>query len=266
MRTESTPTGTLNELFNAMFWQASPYSWPVVGWPSDVESITREQAEAYFDIYYAPNNLTAILVGDFDSDEALALANRYFGRISRGDKAPPEVITEEVEQIAQKRFSAEADTNPQVSIRFHTVPFRHQDQAALDVMASVLRGRTGRLYQALVEEQDLVVGSPSAGHLNLKYGGFFSLSAQVKPGRDPAQVEAALLAEVEKLGSEPVSERELQKVKNQDLANSFRSLGSAQGIMQQLLFAEGLGDWKAINEDSGRLQARHARRCSEGCR
>ena len=255
MRTESTPTGKLNELFNAMFWQASPYSWPVVGWPSDVESITRDQAEAYFDIFYAPNNLTAILVGDFDSDEALTLARRYFGRIARGDKEPPEVITEEVEQIAQKRFSAEAATNPQVSIRFHTVPFRHQDQAALDVMASVLRGRTGRLYQALVEEQDLVVGSPSAGHLNLKHGGFFSLSAQVKPGRDPGQVEAALLAEVERLGSELVSDRELQKVKNQDLANSFRALGSAQGIMQQLLFAEGLGDWKAINEDSGRLQA-----------
>ena len=70
LRTDSTPIGKYREQFDAMFWQSSPYSWPVIGWPSDLEGMTREEAMAFFDIYYAPNNIAAALVGDFDVDRA----------------------------------------------------------------------------------------------------------------------------------------------------------------------------------------------------
>ena len=83
LRTDSTPTGKFQEQFESLFWQSSPYGWPVVGWPSDLEGITREEANAYFNLNYAPNNLTACLVGDFDPDQAKALATRYFGRLRR---------------------------------------------------------------------------------------------------------------------------------------------------------------------------------------
>jgi predicted Zn-dependent peptidase len=66
MRVESTPTGRFEEQFDTMFWQSSPYTWPVIGWPTDLEAITREQAQAYFDLNYAPNNIAACLVGDFE--------------------------------------------------------------------------------------------------------------------------------------------------------------------------------------------------------
>ncbi|HLV02827.1 MAG TPA: pitrilysin family protein, partial [Acidobacteriota bacterium] len=211
LRVESTPTGRLDEIFDTMFWQSSPYSWPVIGWASDVEAITRQHAEEYFSIYYAPNNITAVLVGDFDSDQALELAHKYFGRIPRGEKEPPEVITEEIVQDGEKRFHASADTNPQVGIRYHAVPFNHMDEFPLRVAAAILNGRTGRLYKSLVEEKEVAIGQPSATVRTLMYEGYFELGAQVKEGVDPAQVEAALLAEIERLRQEPVGERELQK-------------------------------------------------------
>ena len=90
LRTDSTPTGKFQEQFDAMFWGSSPYSWPVVGWPSDLEGMTRTEALDFFDTYYAPNNLVATLVGDFDPEHAVELAERYFGRIPRGVILPLE--------------------------------------------------------------------------------------------------------------------------------------------------------------------------------
>ena len=88
LRTDSTPTGKFQEEFESIFWESAPYSWPVVGWPSDLDAITREEARAYFDINYAPNNITACLVGDFDPPQAIELAKKYFGRLKRGPKDP----------------------------------------------------------------------------------------------------------------------------------------------------------------------------------
>ena len=76
LRLDSTPIGRFEEQFNAMFWMSSPYSWEVIGWPSDLEGITREEATDYFDVNYAPNNITAVLVGDFDPQDAIDLATR----------------------------------------------------------------------------------------------------------------------------------------------------------------------------------------------
>jgi predicted Zn-dependent peptidase len=251
---ESTPTGKFEEEFEAMFWQSSPYSHPVVGWPSDVESITRAQAERYFGTYYAPNNLTAVLVGDIDPDATLALARRYLERIPRGAAPPPEMLTVEVPQLAEKRFTAEAETNPEVDIRYHAVPFDHHDFFALQLLADLLNKRTGRLYR-LVEEQQVAVGEPYAMCRTLKYEGYFEMGAEVKDGRQPAEVEAALLAELDKLKADPVGDHELQKVKNQELANSYRRLQSNFFLALQLMLYDSEGNWRYLNESPAKLQA-----------
>ncbi|MBD3854180.1 MAG: insulinase family protein, partial [Acidobacteria bacterium] len=222
MRVESNPVAKYEEQFDFMFWGSLPYHHPVVGWPSDVESIGRASANEFFATYYAPNNITAALVGDFDSGEALALANEYFGRIPRGEEEPPPVVTEEIEQLAERRMTAQADTNPSVQIRWHAVPFAHRDFYALDVMDSVLNDRTGRLYKSLVESKQLATGEPYSSFSAMKYGGSLEISAELADGADHQLVEDALLAEIELLKTQPVSERELQKVKNQSLANSYR--------------------------------------------
>ena len=127
LRTESTPLGKYDEAFNALFWEASPYKWPVVGWPSDIPMYTLAQAKDYFATYYAPNNLTGVLVGDFKIAEVKPLLERYFGRIPRGQTEPPPVVTLEPKQLAEKRFNAEAETSPTVRIWWKGVPFVHKD-------------------------------------------------------------------------------------------------------------------------------------------
>jgi predicted Zn-dependent peptidase len=165
------------------------------------------------------------------------------------------VITDEVPQVAEKRFLAEADTNPEVTIRYHAVPFDHKDSYAYQLIADLLNRRTGRFYKALVEGQEVAVGEPSAFYRPLKYEGYFEVSAEVRDGRKPAEVEAALTAELAKLAKEPVGERELQKVKNQELANSFRRLQSNFFLMLQLLLYDSWSDWRYLNDSPARLQA-----------
>ncbi len=207
LRVESTPTGLADEAFDAMFWQSSPYSWPVIGWPSDVESISRTQAQEYFDTFYAPDNITAVIVGDFNPDKTLELAKEYFGRIPRGKTTPPQMITVEVDQVGEKRYTAEVDTNTRVILRYHTPPFNHADNYPLQLLADSLEGRSGRLYKALVEEKGLISGEPRVALNELKYGGYFEVSAEVKEGVQPETVEAAIREELEKLKTEPLGER-----------------------------------------------------------
>ena len=255
MRVESNPTARFEEQFDFMFWGSIPYHHPVIGWPSDVESINRAQAENFFNTFYAPNNITAALVGDFDTDEAVALAKKYFGRIPRGENDPPEIITEEIEQIQERRMTATADTNPSVQIRWHAVSFVNRDSYALDVMTEILSGRTGRFYKALVEEKGLATGEPYAYLSAQKFAGSVEVGAELVEGVNHQAVEAALLAEIELLKKEPVSERELAKVKNLNLADSFRRLQSNFYLLLQLHFYDVLGDWQYLNTSPAEIQA-----------
>jgi len=246
MRTESTPLGKYDESFNALFWEAHPYHWPVVGWASDIPSYTKAQADEYFATYYAPNNLVGVLVGDFRSAEVKPLLERYFGRIPRGKLEPPEVVTLEPKPLAEKRMNAEAETSPTVRVWWPGVPFVHKDGPPLDVLADVLSGRTGRLYKGLVVGKQ-IANEASASHDQKKYGGSFEVEVTVKDGKQPAEVEAAIYEELERLKQEAVPAEELQKVKNQQKANAYRRLANPVFIMFQLLLFEGLGDWRMIN-------------------
>jgi len=254
LRVDSTPTGKIDEQYDAMFWQSSPYSWSVIGWPSDLEGLTREEALSFFDVYYAPNNLTAALVGDFETEEAIRLAEKYFGRLKPGKTKPEVVRTREIEQLAEKRLIAYAETRPKVRIRYHTVADAHADEPALLMLASLLNGRTGRLYKSLVLEQKVAADAGAAVN-GMKFDGFFELIGVAREPNKPEDVEKALYAEVAVLADQLVGERELQKVKNQQMAGDFRRLQSKSSLMMQLLSHEALGEWENINRFSDRLQA-----------
>jgi predicted Zn-dependent peptidase len=263
--TEATPLGKYDEAFNALFWQASPYKWPVVGWASDLLAISKEEADAYFSLYYAPNNLTGVLVGDFRSAEVRPLIDRYFGRVPRGKSDPPPVVTEEPKQIGEKRYNAEAETSPTVRIWYHSVPFIHKDRTVVDLLSDVMSGRTGRLYKGLVEGRE-VANEASASVSLKKYAGIFEIESVVKDGKDPAAVEAAIDEELQRLASEPVPGAELQKVKNQAKANAYRRLTSPSFIALQLLYYDGLGDWRYINsyaEEVDRVTAADLQRAAK---
>ena len=254
LRLDSTPIGRFEEQFNAMFWMSSPYSWEVIGWPSDLEGITREEATDYFDVNYAPNNITAVLVGDFDPQDAIDLATRYFGRLKENPQKPQPVRTIEEKQQAEKRMIAYAETNPQVKIRYHTVADSHTDEPALLLLGSILSGRTGRLYKSLVLEQE-ISNNAYAYQNGLKYEGYFEVGGIAKPDHTPEDVESAIYAELVKIQQEPIEDRELQKVKNQWAANEFRKLESPFYLMFQLLIYEANNGWQTINTYPPKIQS-----------
>jgi predicted Zn-dependent peptidase len=254
LRTESTPTGVFQEQFDSMFWMASPYSWPVIGWTSDLNSYDMDEAMKYWNTYYRPNNLVGIIVGDFDPAAAKKTISTYFSRLEPGKVAPPPVVTLEPKQGAEMRMMAEAETQPQVEIRYHTVGFQHKDSYALDVMSSILNGRTGRLYKDMVEGSK-VASSAGAQQDSRKYAGAFSFDAETKGDSTPAQLEEGWYAELKKLQTEAVPAGELQKVKNQAMADSYRRLQSNFFLLIQLAQAEALGDWSEINKESAKIQA-----------
>jgi predicted Zn-dependent peptidase len=254
MRTESTPLGKYDEAFNAVFWEAHPYSWPVVGWASDIPMYTLAQAKEYFATYYAPNNITGVLAGSFRAEEIKPLLERYFGRIPRGETDPPPVVTLEPEQIGEKRYNAEAETSPTVRIWWKGVPFVHRDTPALDLLADVMAGRTGRLYKGLVDGRK-IANQVSASNDSKKYDGIFQVEVTVKDEVDPPAVEAAIKEEIGRLQGESVPPEELQKVKNRYKAFAYRRLSSPTSIGIQLLFYAGLGDWRHINTSAAAIEA-----------
>jgi predicted Zn-dependent peptidase len=237
-----------------MFWESSPYAWPIVGWPADIPAISKAQADEFYSIYYSPQNITLILVGDFEPDKAEAQARKYFERIPRGPKTPPDVVTLEVKQLAEKRLHAEAETNPQVDILWHTVAFQHRDSYALEILAQLLSTRTGRLYKGLVLGKG-VATETYADQGSMKWEGLFNAGGEAKEGHTPEEVEQGIYDNLEKLKKEEVPPEELQKVKNNFAASEYRKLSSNYQILMHLIRNDGEGDWREINEAGPKIQA-----------
>lgn len=254
LRTESTPTGRFEEQFDALFWASSGYSWPVIGWPSDLNSYTFEQAQDYWNVYYRPGNLVGILVGDFDPAQARGLIEKYFARLDPGTRKPPPVVTLEVEQLAEQRMNAAGDVPPGVEIRYHTVPAGHADSYPLDILAEILNERTGRLYAGLVEGRGIAAAAQSYSDTR-KYAGLFAVSAQARGAATPAALEQAWYEELARLQKDGVPERELRKVKNRVAAQNYRKLENNMSLLVQLAFAEAILDWREINEGPAKYEA-----------
>lgn len=254
LRTESTPTGRFEEQFDALFWASSGYSWPVIGWPSDLNSYTFEQAQDYWNVYYRPGNLVGILVGDFDPRQARGLIERYFSRLDPGTRKPTPVVTLEVEQLAEQRMNAAGDVPPGVEIRYHTVPAGHADSYPLDMLAEVLNERTGRLYTGLVEGRGIAATAQASSDTR-KYAGLFAVAAQARGAATAADLEQAWYEELARLQKDGVPERELRKVKNRVAAQNYRKLENNMSLLVQLAFAEAVLDWREINEGPAKYEA-----------
>jgi predicted Zn-dependent peptidase len=254
MRTESTPLGKFDESLEAMIWTSHPYLWPTVGWPSDIPAISKKQADEFYALYYAPQNITLILVGALDAKQAVPLLEKYFGRIPRGPNDPPEVVTTEIPQVGEKRMYGEAEANPQVEIHWHTVPWGHRDSYPLTILSQILATRTGRLYKGLVLGSQ-VATEVQVGTDHRKYAGKFAIVAEAREPNTPEQVEQAIYQEIDRLKNEDVPEQELQKVKNNFAAGEYRRLTSNMSILNQIILADGMGDWREINEAGPKRQS-----------
>ncbi|HQL48275.1 MAG TPA: pitrilysin family protein, partial [Holophaga sp.] len=251
---EARPTGRFEEAFQSVVWQAHPYSWPVVGWGSDISTITRAELTDFFKRNYAPNNVTLSLVGGFKASEVLPLLERYFGRIPANPAGAPVVKTLEPKQVAPTRMVAEADTPPSARIVWKTVAQAHKDQCALDLLGRVLSGASGRLNKALVLDQKVALGV-GGFHRPQKFGGTFTVAGMASQGQSPENVEKALLQEVERIQKEGITEEELQKAKNQAIAGLYRGQGDNLELATALAKADAISGYRSLLDLPARTNA-----------
>ncbi len=245
---ESQAVARLLEEFMAIAYKAHPYGDEVVGHMSDLETITRAEAEAFFEKYYAPSNLTIAIVGDVNPDQVRKLAEKYFGPIPSGPKPDP-VETVEPPQLGERRVVVEDPAQPFVLIGYHKPSIHHPDDAVFEAITDIVgMGRTSRLYKSLVKEKQIAVYvSGFQGMPGNKYPSLFLFLAYSAKGRTSKESEEAIYEEIEKLKNELVSAEELAKAKTRARASLVRQLASNSGLAAQLTFYHVLtGDWRNL--------------------
>jgi zinc protease len=221
--------GILYEQLNAAAFAAHPYHWPVVGWPSDIESWTMDDLRNHFRMGYAPNNCVMVVVGDVQVSRVMELARKYIEPIPQQEPPPP-VRTKEPEQMGERRVLVRKQAQlPIQMVAFHTPETRSPEWVMLQVLQAVLgAGQSSRLYSRLVDKEQLVLNV----NVNMRPTldpNLMMFSMQPRSGVDPARSEAVLFEELERVRSTPVPEQELRKAKNQILANHYRPLKTIAG-------------------------------------
>ncbi len=204
-----------------LFGKDAPYGHPIIGERKHVRAATAEIIKAFYDRWYHPNNCSIVIVGGFDPARAMARIKELFGPIPSG-KLPERVAVAPVVRSSpvSKQIVSHFDVE-RFLMGFNSVPAGHRDEAPLDVAAQILTGgKTGRLYRTLVREQELAAEVVCA-HSTGKRPGWFSIEFEVLNGADRRKAERALLAELEKLADEPVTEAELKRAKRSLMASEI---------------------------------------------
>ncbi|MHC4792354.1 MAG: M16 family metallopeptidase [Planctomycetota bacterium] len=253
---ESQPQGRLMEEFLAIAYKAHSYGDPVIGHMSDLQTLTRTEAEAFFKKYYSPSNLTIAIVGDVNPQELKKLAKEYFGRIP-SEPQPEPVETVEPLQLGQRRVVVEDLAQPVVFIGYHKPGFNHPDNAVFDALTDIIGiGRTSRLYKSLVKEKKIAISASAfPGFPGNKYPSLFLFYAVPAKGHTNQECEDAIYAEIEKLKTEAVSAQELEKAKTRSRASLIRQLASNRGLAAQLAFYQVItGDWRNLFKELDKIE------------
>jgi len=242
-RVDNNPFMPIVEQLFATSYNAHPYGWHVIGWMSDLASITLQDCQNYFNTYYVPNNATVVIAGDVKPDDATALVEKHFGSIPRGED-PPRPHTVEPEQRGERRVEFHKQAQLPVFIAgYHTPEMLHEDTYALDILARVFSGgESSRAYRRLVYDEQMCLYA--GGQFEAREDpALFYVFAFMNPGRTTEEAEAALYEELDKLKNEPLTDRELQKAKNQIEAELIRQMES---IDQK---AQALGNYQTLTGD-----------------
>ncbi|RKY60865.1 MAG: hypothetical protein DRP96_04825 [Candidatus Neomarinimicrobiota bacterium] len=215
-RTENQAAGKRREELNTLLYKNHPYRNPVIGWMEDIKNITRDQAYAHYRKYYTPNNATLVLTGDFDTAEIMRKVEKYFGKIPSGPAlAEPRFFDVPQEGKKALEFRHPDILNESISMYFAAPTRFQEDGAALYVLGNILcsRSATSRLNKRLVRKEKLC--KSTGGGLGFsKDPRPFSISANLLPDADIAEVEAIIWEEIDSLKHYPVSDYDLQKIKN----------------------------------------------------
>ena len=263
MSVDNNPFGALEEQLLATAYIAHPYQWPVVGWPSDIESWSMDDLKAHFKMGYAPNNCVVVVSGDVTADRVMALAKKYFEPIPRQEPPPP-VKTREPQQNGERRVELRRPAAlPLIMVAYHVPATKDADTPALSMLNNILTGgRSSRLYRRLVDGQ-MTLNVNSGRDLSFDPAEI-TLVMQVRGGVEPLKVEAALYEELAKVAKDGVKDEELQKARNSMLAQFYRGLATISGkanlIGNYELFYGGYEKLSTAVEDINKVTAADVQR------
>jgi zinc protease len=215
-RIENQPYGRLSEILNGHAFTVHPYKHPTIGTMADLEAASLDDVRAFYRTFYVPPNATVVIAGDIDRREAEELATKYFGKIPRTGRAVPRDIPAEPPQKSPRRLTVEESWPlPVVVVAHHVIADGHPDSYPLHVASKILSdGQSSRIYRKLVYESGIALSAAAVGGLSEDPNLFYAF-AIVQPGHSAAEAELALVRELDRLRTEPVSERELTRAKNQ---------------------------------------------------
>lgn len=226
--------GILYEQMQAAAFTAAPYHWPVLGWPSDIESWTIDDLKSYFSMGYSPSNATMVVVGGVKAEEVFRLADKYMASIPAHDPPPP-VRTKEPDQLGERRIYVNKIAQlPIFYAGYHAVDAKSPDFYVFSLIHNLLTtGQSSRLYDAIVSRQQLAISVNTFQEPTIDPS-LFIVFAQPRQGIKSEAVEAAIDTEIEKLAKEGPSAKELEKAKNQAIAAYYRELRSINGRAQAI--------------------------------
>ncbi len=254
---DNVPYGRADEvILAALYPKAHPYSWPVIGSLADLDAASVEDVSSFFRTYYAPNNATLTIAGDFDSAEAKRLVQRYFGDIPRGPALParpnvaPIVLAKDTFMVMEDRVQL-----PRSYYTWPTVRLFDKDDAALDVLASVLAsGKNSRLFKRLVYDMQ-VAQSVSASQQSSKLAGRFEINIVPKPGQNLGSIDKVVREELQKLMTQTITDRELKRVQNSYRSSFLNRVAGVLGKSETLNtynYMAGTPDY--VQEDAARYE------------
>ena len=250
MRIENPPFGLLNELISFHAFDVHPYKHPVIGSMNDLNAATIDDVRAFYNTYYVPDNATLLIAGDFETDNAVRLVNQYFARIPKSATPVSRDIPKEPMHTKERRINLEQPWPLPAVVVAYQAPYNgHPDSYPMFVMSKTLSdGQTSRIYRKLVYETGLALTAFGSSSF-LEAPGIFYAVALVNPGKSADAVEKALIAEFDKLKAEGITERELQRAKNQfsrdyilsrlSIKEKASQMGHAEVIQKDLASADG---------------------------
>jgi zinc protease len=261
-RTDDKPQSKVNEAFQGTVYRAHPYSRPVIGFMNDLENMTAADAREWYNNWYAPNNATLVVVGDVKADEVYKLAKQHFGQL-KPKVLPVRKPQVEPEQIGERRVVIKAPAKlPYLLMGYHVPVLRNADADwepyALEVLAGVLSGNpAARLNQRLVRESKLAIDA-SAGYDLMARGrqSIFALDATPSEGKTVAELESALLQQIEQIKETGVTVEELERVKAGVIAADVYKRDSMFYQGMQIGTVETIGfSWKILEDYPKKLRA-----------
>lgn len=234
MRTEDSPDGLAFEALAAIAWEAHPYRWPTIGWRSNIEQVGVEACRAFFDTYYAANNLSIVIVGDFELEPTLERIRDRFGRLRPASSIPRNTTAvglQRGERRAEIRFDVQS---PILMAGWHAPATGHPDGEALDVASLILSGgRASRLYRSLVYEQEKALYAVG-GYMELNRAGLFYAQAQARPGVSIEELERLFMAEIDAVAERGVSEEEVARAKTQMEVDLVDGLATSHALAARI--------------------------------